>query len=238
MFFLDAAVVVGILLILTKVTDLLLRPHQQARLQALVESAALKLSYASMIAAARRLARRRFWRLALLVAALVPLQMYLSIGMLQKMFRADPRTTPELVGLVVVLVFFVETLAAIPAAFAFKWVLRDDSSLRTAIRYGSLLMLLMVASLIGEWIVGNNIRWQNRVLNRMFGLIFMVGGSVVSALFIAAWIFALALLLHLLLRLLNAIVWRVVEYQRGAWAAVVAIATAVLGFVDLYLKHR
>jgi hypothetical protein len=49
---LDTAVLVGIMLVLTKVGDMILRPHQQALFQALVEAATLKLSYMGAISAA------------------------------------------------------------------------------------------------------------------------------------------------------------------------------------------
>jgi hypothetical protein len=118
---LDAAVLGGIMLVLTKVGDMILRPHQQARLQVLAEAATLRLSYMGVIAGARRLARDRFWCLVLILMLLVPVQLYLARPLLAQMFAADPRATPETVGLVIVMLFVAQCLATVPAAFALRW---------------------------------------------------------------------------------------------------------------------
>ena len=237
MFLLDAAVLLGVLLILTKVGDLVLRPHQQARVQALVEAATLKLSYMSTITVARRLARHRLWRLALLLAVLIPVQMYLVLPFVGAMLARDPRNTPEFVGLVVVVLFVSQCLATVPAALALQWVLRDDSGRRTALRYASLLALLVAVNAVATWIVTNDPTPQSGIGGRLSGLVMLAAGSITADLFIAAWVFAFALLGYVLLRTLEAVAWRVAEYQRGAWAAVVALATALLAAVDLYLKR-
>lgn len=237
MLFLDAAVLVGVLLILTKVGDLILRPHQQARLQALVEAATLSLSYASLIAAVRRLARRHVWRLVLVLMALVPVQLYFTWPMLGQQLASDPRATEEIVGLVVVMLFATQLAAAIPAAWALRWVLRDDSGRRTLMRFGLLVLALVAAEAAAEWMLAGDPWPLPDLLRRASGLFFLAAGCVVADLFIAAWLFAVALAAHLLLRLVEAVAWRVVEYQRGAWAAVVAIATALLAAVDLYLRR-
>lgn len=236
MLWLDVAVLVGGLLVLTKVADLLLRPRQQRRLQAFVESLTLALSYASMIALARRLARRRLWLLVVILVALVPLQVVVSIPLLQSLFASAPGMTAERAGLLFLVLVGVELLCTVPAAYALRWVLRDDSGRWTAIRYGALLLVVVLANVAADWIVRSDARASNRLLQRALGLIELVGGSLAATLTIAAWVFALALVAHVLLRMLEAFAWRVVEYQKGAWAAVVAIATALLGMLDLYLK--
>ena len=237
MMVLDTAVLVGIMLVLTKVGDMLLRPHQQARLQKLVEAATLRLSYMSVMAGARRMAHHRVWRLVGILVLLVPAQLYFVRPVLAEMFAADPRATPEIVGLVVVILFVAECVASVPAAFALRWVLRDDSGRKTGVRYGSLVMLLIAANAIAVWMVANDPIPDSGILRRISGAIMLAAGAVTADLFIAVWVFAFALAGHVLLRSIEALAWRVVEYQRGAWAAVVAIATAVLTVVDLYLKR-
>jgi hypothetical protein len=98
------------------------------------------------------------------------------------------------------------------------------------------LLVVVVANVVADWMLRSDSRASNHLLRRALGLIELLGGSLAATLTIAVWVFALALLAHVLLRLLEAIAWRVVEYQKGAWAAVVAIATVILGMIDLYLK--
>lgn len=234
---LDTAVLVGVMLVLTKVGDMLLRPHQQARLQTLVEAATLKLSYMSVMESARRMTRHHLWRVALILAFLVPAQLYFVRPVLAAMFEADPHATPEIVGLVVVILFVGECVASVPAAFALRWVLRDDSGRRTAVRYGTLVMLLIAANVVAGWVLAHDPTPDAGILRKISGVTMFAAGTVTADLFIAVWVFAFALAGHALLRAIEALAWRVAEYQRGAWAAVVAIATAVLTVVDLYLKR-
>lgn len=236
MFLLDAAVIVGGLLVLTKVSDLLLRPHQQRQLQTLVESATLRLSYSSVIGAARSLARSHFWRLVLLLMLLVPLQLYLIRSMVAALLQSRPGLTAEQAGQIVVLIFVGELIATIPAALVARWVLRDDSGRRTALRLGAFVIVLVLVTQAAEYLLLTDPQAASRTIGRVVAVFYYAVGSVGSTLFLAGWIIILALAAHLVLRLLEAVAWRVVEYQRGAWAAVVAIATAILGLVDLYLK--
>ena len=236
MFLLDAAVIVGGLLVLTKVSDLLLRPHQQRRLQALVESATLRLSYSSVIGAARRLARSHFWRLVLLLMLVVPLQLYLTRSMVAALLQSRPGLTAEQAGQIVVLIFVGELIATIPAALVARWVLRDDSARRTALRLATLAVVLVIVTQGAEYVLLQDPQVASRTVGRVVGVLYYAVGSVGSTLFLAGLVLVLALAAHVVLRLIEAVAWRVVEYQRGAWAAVVAIATAVLGLVDLYLK--
>jgi hypothetical protein len=165
------------------------------------------------------------------------LQIYLARPLLAQMFAGDPGATPEAVGLVVVMLFVAQCLATVPAALALRWVLRDESGPRTALRYGSLLLVLIAANGIALWILANDPTPETGILRRVSSFVMLAAGAITADLFIVAWVFAFALAGHALLRLLEAIAWRVVEYQRGAWAAAVAIATAILAAVDVYLKR-
>lgn len=46
------------------------------------------------------------------------------------------------------------------------------------------------------------------------------------------------IVLHILMRLIESICWRIVEYNKGAFAAINIIITVCLGAVELYLKNR
>jgi hypothetical protein len=238
MWWLDAAVVVGVLLTATKVADLLLRPHQQRRLQSLFETATLSLSYTSAMAASRRLARARFWWLVLVLAIIVPFQMMVALPVLGDMLRRAPQMTNELAGLVVVMVFSATLVSTIPAAFVLRWIMRYESGTKTAIRFGAVSILLIAANVAAAAAVAADVRFEHRLVTQGVGALMLLTGAVTAAIHIAALLFAAVLLAHLVLRLVEALAWRVVEYQRGAMAAVVAIVTALLGVVDIYLKNQ
>jgi hypothetical protein len=59
------------------------------------------------------------------------------------------------------------------------------------------------------------------------------GPSLVVALVSICLLFA-----EIILGILRALVWRIVEYNRGAFAAIVLIVTVALGLVDMYLRFR
>jgi hypothetical protein len=236
MVWLDAAVVVGGLLVLTKVSDLLLRPRQQQRLQVLVETATLRLSYASVIGGARRLAGRHFGWLVARLVRLFPLHINKSTTAIGPMLQSRSGMTAELAGLVIVVIVAAEAVATVPAALALRWILHDGNGRRTALRFAALLIVLVLATQAAEYVLITDPRAGSRLLDRALGGVILVASAVASALFITAWVIVLALVAHVVLRVVEAVAWRVVEYQKGAWAAVVAIATAILGLVDLYLK--
>ena len=237
MAFLDATVIVGVLMLLTKAADVLLRPHQQRRLQAFLESVTLRLSYTSMIAGASELARRHPWRLVLLLALLAPLQLFILAPFVAFVMATTLGATQEQIQQFFGGFLFAIMIAAIPAAFVLRWVLRDASGWRIPVRYGSLLTALVMATIGSEWMVGHDITLGSRPLQIVLDVGMIVIGALFTALFIVAWVLAFALIAHVVLRLLEATAWRIVEYQRGAWAAVVAIATVLLGALDLYLKR-
>ncbi len=69
-----------------------------------------------------------------------------------------------------------------------------------------------------------------------FVLIFSLRGVVASFFIITLSI--VFLLTELLLKCLRAIFWRIAEYNKGAFAAIVLLVTIVLGITELYLKTR
>jgi hypothetical protein len=238
MFVLDAAVVAGVLLLLTKVGDLLLRPHQQRTLQTWLEAATLRLSYSSMIAMTRYLAMRRIWVIVIVLALLVPVQLSVVAPSVAVALQSTTGATLEQIQMVIGILLVALVIATIPAAFALRWVVREQSVRRTLLRFATLVIFLFVVTLTsGALMRLADMRLPNPLLSQMIGAVMLVSGTLFTALFIVAWLFAFALALHVLLRLIEAIAWRVVEYQRGAWAAVVALATAILGALDLYLKR-
>ena len=48
--------------------------------------------------------------------------------------------------------------------------------------------------------------------------------------------FTVVTVLELMLKFVRAIAWRIIEYNKGAYAALTLITTIILGIVDLYLK--
>lgn len=70
-------------------------------------------------------------------------------------------------------------------------------------------------------------------LIRIWGLFFMLGVVSIGTLGFSL----LLLIVELCLKILRAIVWRIAEYKRGAFAAIILIVTIILGITDFYLKN-
>jgi hypothetical protein len=167
----------------------------------------------------------------------MPIPFVAGLSLMQPLFERSG-ATPEMVGEVMLLLIGALLLSAYPSAVVLRWITRSRSGIGLAARFVLVIFGLYVANRIADFVLADQLRPGTRALARLVGLVEMVIGGIAAGVTIVAWLFALAVVAHLVLRLTEAIAWRVVEYQKGAWAGVVALATAVLGLVDLYLKYR
>jgi len=80
----------------------------------------------------------------------------------------------------------------------------------------------------GNWVyvAGCLLLWPAFTL---FWIVMQVGGLV-------AWCILIFFLLEAALKFLRGFAWRVVEYSKGAFAALILVVTVLLGFASLYLK--
>lgn len=52
------------------------------------------------------------------------------------------------------------------------------------------------------------------------------------------FIVVLLLIAQMLVLLLRALVWLIVEYNKGVWGAIMLLCTIILGIIELYLKGK
>jgi hypothetical protein len=227
----DAAFAIALILSLLKIAEMALRPHQKKGLQSFLEDATLKLdvaypNYSTWIAKLPQLSD--LW-----------VFLFGGVGVLVSGY------------LVITLASTAGVLAATASTFAFGYVVASAGVWRHApliletwgwgpksISIGALPSVL--AGLAAAVAVALALRylgviWLLLLIFRKnlrplyFPIAAFPGIALTGALaYPAFWVF------KPVIRLLIALLWRVVEYQGGAWMAILFIATAALGLVKVF----
>ena len=69
----------------------------------------------------------------------------------------------------------------------------------------------------------------------VIGFLLIVAGILSFSILVFSLLFLLS---ELMLKIIRGIAWRIAEYNKGAFAAIVLLATIVLGVIELYLKFH
>ena len=233
--------IIGLLINLTKGADLMLRPYQQKWIQSKTETLALWLEYAYPLKWLGKLTTRK----AHIVIAIIAVALYYSIFFLWVI----PSTSISIFERIII--HGIGFYALCRSAYLFvKWLLSDDNPVKFVHRF-ILVLIVLIGIIIGGlivfyvWIGDETISFRIYELGIIKLIILVVVLSLAIALMIA-WlivgiIFPLIILIYLvqtLILLSRAVVWRIVEYNKGVWAALTLLATIVLGSIELYLKVR
>lgn len=244
---LDAALAIGVLVQVTKLADIMLRPHQQKWVQDKCETLALRLSEVRTIELYRRATSSK--RLAEVEAcslsglfglwALWSLQEYALMLMIEEEgYPMPPSAGGEhvagffCVALSPLLVLFLRNVyARLPAVRDFLGDGRTD--LKSWI--GMLITLASYALVTGllhlrDELVARFATLFLCALAATFVIMSIMTASFVVAIRLATWI------LIPILECTRGFAWRIVEYNKGAWAALTLLATFGLGVADVYVK--
>ena len=230
MFVLDIAFTLGILASVLKGADLMLRPHQQKKIQVFVEELALKLAYARTLNISlsylHNLSRNK------LVCVLTGSNAMIFLAFFS--FNLDRELIVEVFGVIGSLIFIL--ISSLIGAFVsldlyegrIRYYLSSKSwrefLWRTfeIVEY-TVILLLFLGSL------------PDRHPFAYFIPIYI--GGYLSIAYMLLLFFTVIAISEATVKIGNAIVWRLVEYNKGAYAAIILALTILLGFIELYIRQ-
>lgn len=233
---LDVALVIGVLLSILNLGDMLLRQHQKQAFQAATETVVLWLDYQRPLKLLARLPDVRRWQLVLLsvcgigfstlgislggrVVAILSLlllfQSCLIVGAIPVWHRCA-----EIVRLVGVengpATFALRAVGVVAGTFGAQIVL--------SLLYNAIPPLAIFGFIVTIILVVTKARW------------FFIFNAAAPICVVALVASAVLLAAHTIVQILRMVGWRVVEYSKGAWSAIILIGTAALGIVRLVYR--
>jgi hypothetical protein len=256
---LTVTVIVGVLLTSLKAGDLVLRPHQQQWLLAKLEDATLWLDYRRPIAWYRSLLSPIVLELAALVATFATYTVVFSWARISVPTLLDSQQFGGIVALVLFfpMIRYAHRLSTIMLAMmAGK---KDEYHGRT---YGPGLFLVRSTEAIATLLAGFVVAVVLAYCIQLFPLIGLqqitfgiypelLALAVISAFPFAMEVIAIAIVFalvsslialigvaHVALIFVRGLCWRIIEYNKGAWAAIVVIVTVILGIWQLSLPSE
>lgn len=254
----DILLVIGILVNLIKGADLVLRPHQQKWLQKKFESLALWLDYTKPLKWYMSLVHKKVYSVLFFTAPFIVIALPLAPSIVKS------GIAPLWWGVFVVVFGIIATIVTIASAFGISnleddlpserppfydvlslgqyWLINSDSFAQQLLRH-----LLVVATSVGLWLIISSTK--TNIFGKGGFLIEILNGIVFLTFCFITWgfaassfliiIFVLILLAaEVMLKFFRGLVWRIVEYNKGAFAAIVLIVTIVLGVTEFYLKYH
>jgi hypothetical protein len=255
---LNALLIVGALTSLLNLGDWVLRPHQKEAFQRFMESVTLTLDYTRPMSWFARLGERRFAVAWTIISALffvfagVPMMggaLALLMDLWRNTLRAQARIlllvdTPHAhISAICIYIFITLNLLAILATF---WKIGSRvtrflaSEGRIAIFIVRLLIMYVITVGFAFALMNGAIYFGKTIWYAVIGipslLVLPVPIVLVTIGMLMVLLTLLLFILELLLKVSRAICWRIVEYSKGAWAAVIAILTAALGIYKALLS--
>jgi hypothetical protein len=247
----DVTLTLAVLIQITKASDLLLRKHQQDWVNRFCDSVALKLDEIKPLTWFR-MVRSRLVQKVLVGLTIILFALINTFGFLGAFVRVGDDND---YGWLIIISGVVSIIGNIFVLFKWGPNVVDDiffedrfsAFLKTWGRFcWSKYRVLLPVGLFLNWVVpflffgalGSNLgSW---LIVSIPALAFSIYQSlafmgVMSGLMV---IFAQLILycLSILVVIFRAIVWRVVEYNKGAWAALTLIVTVALGVFDVYMR--
>jgi hypothetical protein len=245
--FLHIVVVIGTLANLVKAGELILTPDQQKRLQEWAESVALRFADSRRFSVMGRLVKEN--RLAVSIMSLA-----MSIGLTMLMGWPVWKYAPELA------LFVARMLGAGVSTLTLVWVLdfptiapdentehsNDDNI--TKLIYVALRGFLtsLIAAAVGVYwantrhavVVGpETYHALSRANIEAYSVVFCYSAALVPIIGATLWV-VLDLTLGACWYVARWFTWRIAVYSKGAWAALVLVATVVLGILDVALRYK
>ena len=257
---LDVALVLGIFINLVKAGDLFLRPHQQARVQSFFEDLTLRVEDVRPIEWLGRLATPRAHLVLVLIGVVEFLSVMAAVaGIPDSRGNAlAPLGSNAFVFQVASIICSIPALALTAKRHGpplVAWLLGPPPIQGIVRRFLKTLALGFLALALYEFILFGLVvllwGWEPfDSLDLSFGrggpgvLVIGVGLLLVWPAFVWFWVITQVggliiwaviwvRLLEVILKVVRALCWRIVEYNKGAWAAVVLIITGILGLAKL-----
>lgn len=243
----------SLLLTLMKGADLLLRPHQQKWLQNKLETLTLKLNYSNIYKwYSKNLS-------SLMIKSLGAFSLLIAASFLHEAVNRIFTTTIasnfilflSTVGLAIFINFRTKPIQISSFDYIDGKDLREKNekyplssyikrSCRVILSYLLMITLILVIYYVGIYALDKFYLKQNLPVF-LFSLISSLPVTldffgILITLFLILLLSGIVGILHFLLRIIESICWRIVEYNKGAFAAINIIITVSLGVVELYFK--
>ena len=240
----DVLLIVGLILNFVKAGDLILRPHQLKWFQDRFEHLTLWLDFTKPLKALKTLTSDD-GRLALLMLAYVPAIVFFAAT------QALQTPEPKGVSLITYLNFGILIFLIKRGLPVTSWLL-GDGRVSSFLKRFLVLSIGQLAALVPLVLSGLSTAYlsDHSKEHLLLGVLFVVDALVLFALVLLNLVYStiwlacfltivassILLILEMLLKFARGIAWRIVEYNKGAFAAIVLIVTVALGLIDFYLK--
>ena len=260
---LDLAFATGILINSIKGADLLLRPHQQKRIQDWAEVTTLRLEYARPLRWFSKLATPRGTRILLLIGVAEFFFVGVTVGTVQAISKETNLHERLLqVGALLLSAVCIPYIVSNAGPRLVTWLFKKQSIMSFALRFVVLLMggfaffmLYQAALIYVGWItIGRHTKffdYFDSIFDEtsraavfdvvglllvwpfftMFWIITQVGG-------LAMWCAAAVGVAEITLKFLRGLAWRIIEFNKGAYAALTLILTVVIGLADFVVRSH
>jgi hypothetical protein len=234
--------VLGVLANLLNLSDFLLRPSQKEAFQRLMETAVLWLDYTKPMTWLRRLGNMpAYW--------LFPIGLFTGYVGWSLMNSTWVTSFGRMLGL------FMFTASSLIAILAHRWryanvifnYITSDGKVSTFLwrSAGLSVLSLSVAILAGSGsylIEKSGNPWLSLIILGYYAICLyfarsmMTLGISIPAIIFMIYMTLLLFIMESTLIFIRAICWRIVDFSRGAWAAVILLATVAIGLTKLFLS--
>lgn len=240
----DIAFALGVLVQLTKLTDLLMRPHQQRWIQRSAEMITLRLAYLKPLQLYPRLVKKKSALVFVVVLELV-LVVTIVLGSMHELFLGDRHPTgwnyfATILGSIALLI--VAPLALVRYLNqVMDWLFSRDRFVSFLVRFIALAIAGYVVCSGLVTFYGATIVESETPLGPIMGLLLLFVGTTLFLTLAALG--TTIILLQIILTVTTIFVggvrflaWRIVEYNKGAWAAISLLLTILVGIVDIWTR--
>lgn len=230
----DVLFVIGLIVNLLKGADLILRPHQQKWVQEKFESFTLWLTDTKPLQLYRNLSKQKVKTvIAILASTYLVSSLILMVYFFHYPQRADGDVFEDPLGVSLLIVggLVAVTMIAYPIT---QWLLKSTNFAFFLLRFLSLIVLLIGLRFCTKPFLdsGN----ANAAVALLLYIAWLSLAVVITA---GVFVIAFSVILVLsesFLVIVRGVAWRIAEYNKGAFAAIILIITIALGVAELYLK--
>jgi hypothetical protein len=244
---LDILFAIGILIQIIKLSDFILRPHQQVWIQSRFEILTLHLSYLRPLHLYKHIAMKKYIKFFILAIESVVVLIIIMGSM--KMIFLEHRTLvfsnywATILGSLLLMLFTWIGFKIYLGPFC-DWLFLHEHFFGFFTRF------------VIAFLVGYSLSFTSIILigvMRVESSNPIVGSTIAEALAFSIVTFwetltalgLIVIILELLLLLVNAAIfifryisWRIVEYQKGAWAAIILLITFAIGILDIWIHFK
>jgi hypothetical protein len=245
--------VISFLITLMKGADLILRPHQQKFLQSKLETITLWFDYTNLFKWFLQNFRSFFIQVIGLLALIIVVSSLHTpaVEILKELFIIEPLLFISTFGLSIFLNYRFKPIAKESYEYlrgkSFESTVRDYSlldyfkrSIIVLFRFSIALLVMLIIYCVGTFLF-DKFYLHSDIPIIPFGLFSILPIaidfiSILVTLFLILIITLFVILLHIILKVFKSILWRIVEYNKGAFAAINLIITVSLGILAFLME--